>query len=656
MIKYLKKAGILAAVFIVALLLFSRALNHESEDRTTDLKAASLPVVYVVQQNVRTGELHGHADQMDSEDITEQTIPVQSNNKIQLTLEYLPEDVDSLSYEVRTEDGKRLVEDSRKVAITHKGETGTAQLTFQDLFQDGIRYLLTLKVTVGQKELYYYTGLQKEGNCDTLSCITFAEDFHTKTVEKTDSNSLTAYLEPDATANNATLQTVSIKNRLSQITWGKLNVTEIGEPVVSVKEMTESYSSMVVSSVISSENEDGSESYFNVEEYFRIRPGGDRMYLLEYTRNVEEIFQGTTACVSGNQINLGIRSSNVVFHANNAGTAVCFVQQGELWAYNQETGQMVKVYSNRGEWKQETADARENYNKHDIRIIKTDESGSIDFIVYGYMNRGEHEGENGISVCHYDNMTNTVEEYLFLSTVQSYEEMQKMISQLMYISDAGVFYISVDEKIYAINVDTSEVRVLPYTLKEGYFKSSETGRYVAWTDGSQVSEATTLHVIDLNTEAVSDIEADAGTCIQPLGFMDADCIYGLSQKTRVESTGVFLADTLKIAEISDTGAQTLTSYGKTNYLIQGIDVGHGVITLSLLSEDGSSTMTDTITNKDLEGSKNVQVESVTNGNRQAEVHLVFSDKKQDVSVVLKEPKLILPAASSNLSLEKDVLK
>ena len=90
MIKYLKKAGILVAVFIVALILFSRALNHESVDRTTELKAASLPVVYVVQQDVRTGELHGHTDQMDAASIAEQTIPVQSGNKIQLTIENLP--------------------------------------------------------------------------------------------------------------------------------------------------------------------------------------------------------------------------------------------------------------------------------------------------------------------------------------------------------------------------------------------------------------------------------------------------------------------------------------------------------------------------------------------------------------------------------------
>lgn len=656
MIKYLKKAGILVAVFIVALILFSRALNHESVDRTTELKAASLPVVYVVQQDVRTGELHGHTDQMDAASIAEQTIPVQSGNKIQLTIENLPKDVDTLSYEVRTEDGKRLVEDAKEVSITHKEEMGTVQLTFQDLFQDGTRYLLTLKLDAGQKELYYYTSLQKEGNCDTLSCISFASDFHKKTIEKTDSNSITAYLEPDASANNATLQSVSIKNRLSQITWGKLDVTEIGEPVVNVQEMTESYSSMNISSVISSANEDGSTSYYNVNEYFRIRPGGNRMYLLEYNRTVEEIFQGATASVSGNQVNLGIRSQDVEFHANNAGTGVCFVQQGELWAYDQETGHMVKVYSNRSQLSTDAVDARENYMQHNIRVIKTDESGSIDFIVYGYMNRGEHEGQNGISVCHYDNVTNTVEEYLFLSTKQSYQEMRDMLSQLLYISDAGVFYTAVDGKIYAINVDTSEVKVLPYTLKEGSFKTSETGRYAAWTDGDAISEASVLHVIDLNTEAVSDIKADAGYCIQPLGFMGTDCIYGLSQKSRVESTGSFLADTLKIAEISETGVDILTSYGKTNYLIQGIDVGHGVITLSLLSEDGTGTVTDTITNKDLEGSKSVQVESVTNGTRQTEVHLVFSDKKQDVSVVLKEPKLILPEKSATLSLEEDVLK
>ena len=33
-------------------------------------------------------------------------------------------------------------------------------------------------------------------------------------------------------------------------------------------------------------------------------------------------------------------------------------------------------------------DIRENYDEHAIRILKADEGGSIDFVVYGYMNRG----------------------------------------------------------------------------------------------------------------------------------------------------------------------------------------------------------------------------------------------------------------------------
>lgn len=34
---------------------------------------------------------------------------------------------------------------------------------------------------------------------------------------------------------------------------------------------------------------------------------------------------------------------------------------------------------------------------YEIKIADVDESGSMDFIVYGYMNRGDHEGAGGHS-------------------------------------------------------------------------------------------------------------------------------------------------------------------------------------------------------------------------------------------------------------------
>lgn len=49
---------------------------------------------------------------------------------------------------------------------------------------------------------------------------------------------------------------------------------------------------------------------------------------------------------------------------------------------------IIKVFSFRDA---EGIDERENWNHHDIKIVSVDEAGSIDFVVYGYMNRGTHE-------------------------------------------------------------------------------------------------------------------------------------------------------------------------------------------------------------------------------------------------------------------------
>lgn len=43
------------------------------------------------------------------------------------------------------------------------------------------------------------------------------------------------------------------------------------------------------------------------------------------------------------------------------------------------------------------------------------------------MNCGEHEGQVGVSVCHYDGVTNTVEEMLFVPTTLSYEIVKEQI-------------------------------------------------------------------------------------------------------------------------------------------------------------------------------------------------------------------------------------
>ena len=65
---------------------------------------------------------------------------------------------------------------------------------------------------------------------------------------------------------------------------------------------------------------------------------------------------------------------------------------------------------------------------------EVDEAGNVTFIVYGYMNRGMHEGRTGVTLYYYDAVVNTVEEQLFIPYNKSFDILKADIEQLSYIS------------------------------------------------------------------------------------------------------------------------------------------------------------------------------------------------------------------------------
>ena len=112
---------------------------------------------------------------------------------------------------------------------------------------------------------------------------------------------------------------------------------------------------------------------------------------------MDEIFRAENDDFYENYLQLGICSSDVEYKSNETGSILCFVKEGELWCYNATEKKLSQVFSFRG---YEGIDSRENHKEHDIRIIKVDETGSADFVVYGYMNRGNHEGQVGVGFYH----------------------------------------------------------------------------------------------------------------------------------------------------------------------------------------------------------------------------------------------------------------
>ncbi|MCD8218417.1 MAG: hypothetical protein LUD01_10375 [Clostridiales bacterium] len=649
MIKPWKQAIILVLVFIAGIFTFERLTNHEVQDLTTDMAEATLPVLYLLEGGERVNELHGYTTEMDAASVRDTITPVESGGTLSVSVDSYGTPVESVRYEVRSLDTTRLVQESEVENLSVTDDLATAELSIQNLLTEGEEYLLIIEVTSAGAPAYFYTRIIQEENSYISECISFVKEFHEITMDKDRQSELVSYMEPDSSADNSTLQTVTINNSLSQACWGDLEVAEVTDPAASIKELNDSYNVILLTYIMSSADESGETEYYNVEEYYRVRYGTEKMYLLSFERTVEEIFLTEGSAIDGDTLVLGIRSADVDFIANETGAVVCFVQQGELWSYNTDTNRLAQVFSFRTDGEM---DVRENYNEHDIRIIRASESGSVDFIVYGYMNRGEHEGEVGISVCHYDSTTNTVEEQLFLPTTVSYQIMKEEIGQAMYISDSGMFYLVMGSQVHGINLETLEDSVLISDLTEGNYETSEDGRYLAWTEGD-AAKAATLHLTDLETGETRDIEAEDGYVIRPLGFLESDCIYGLAAAEHVsEDASVFAMSSLRIVDSSEEDLEVLKTYDAEGTFVTNVTIEDGNIYLErVVYSDGVyvETESDTIYNRDMQEEESVYISEITSDTKQTEVTLQLSQEASG-TLSLLTPKQILAEESVTLDL------
>ena len=580
--KGIRKFFILVAVFIVALFTFSKITNHETKALTTDMPAASLPIVYFEDNGHRVNELHGYTAEMSAVSMRDTITPLPDNHKLSLRIDPYGKNIDSVTFEVRSLDGSRLVQDG-KVTLSGDESAMKGEITVENLLEKTTEEQLILKVKEGDTNASYYTRIKDAGDSQISTCVDFVEEFHAITMDKDRQSELASYMEPSADADNTSLQTVTINNSLSQACWGDLQGTEVTEPVASIKEMCDEYQVILLDS-----------------------------------------------------INLGIRSDVVDYKANETGNIICFVQQGELWSYNQSENKMTQVFSFRSG---DDMDIRENYDEHAIRILKADEGGSIDFVVYGYMNRGEHEGQVGVSVCHYDCVTNTVEEMLFIPTTLSYQVVKEQLGTLMYVSDNGYFYLTISDQVYKINLDTKKSEIFISDLQTDMIVSSEDGRHIAWSEDGSV-----MHVTDLEKGDTYDVNAESGQTLKPLGFIGSDCIYGWGYTSDVFSTDT-QTNTLALSQVlimdsGDSEHQILKTYQSPGMYVTGIRVQDGSIYLSRVAKSGDTytdASEDTIMNRDMQDENLVNVSTTTSTVKQTEVVITLSTESSG-----KAPKQVIP--------------
>lgn len=654
--KYVKPV-ILTVIFFVSVLVFSMLTNKVNKQTTTNMAEASLPVIQFLHEGKTMNELHGYVQKMDIQSMRDGLMPIGEERNLQLEILTYGSEVKNLSYKIRSIDGNRLIVEKKNADITVSKEKANCSISLPSLFEDNQEYHMEIALQVGDREIYYYTRITQAQNCYTSESLTFALEFHSQTFQDNAGAFIQSYMEPN-TGNNRDLSYVDLSSSLTQVTWADFTGVKLTEPVVSFKEINESYNVIVLDYIMINVNDEKELEYYNIEEYYRLRHTPTRTYVLNFERRMNQIFRMENNFLFKNTgLSLGIRDNDIEYLSNDSGNYITFVQEGELFSYDRLNNTISKVFSFRGE---EGMNTRENSKEHEINIIYVDEAGSISFIVYGYMNRGIHEGQVGVGAYYYDGISQTVEEEVFIPTNQSYEVLKAELGNLMYVNQQKMLYFMVNQKVYQIDMNSFTSSILLESDTDQCYSVSKSGRYLAWVDSKKLYSSKTIQLEDLKTGITYEVRSDKENYVIPIDFVGEDFVYGVFSASNVKKDfiegEIIPMDKIEILNTSEEKQEVVKSYVPRSGKIGKVSVDESNIHIELVAVSGSQlelSGEDTIMNRDTETTNGVTLKKNITETKQTQWILQLKGTPKDTVVEKIIPKQILIEKPRTLELEID---
>ncbi len=575
------KAAIFLASFIISLFIISSLMNRGTTDMTVEMGKATLPVVSVLSEGREINRMYGIKSSVEPNMMRDTLTPLNEGRTLDIRIKKYENHLKEVAYEVRSLDAERLIEDTEILDYIEDDDIIDAKLNIKDLINDGKEYILAVKLINEQgQKLYYYTRIINQEELHEKEILNYVWDFTDRTFDKTEARTLTTYLESDATGDNSTYGFVNIHSSFDQITYGDLNPDKPEEIRTDILEMDNSTASLKNSFLLERDS-GGEQVFYDVSEYFRVRYTEKRIYLLDYERTMEQVFDpdSKNAFVS-DKIMLGISDPDVAMAENEDGSVVAFVQNGALYAYRNTDSKAVRILSffDKG-----NDDERNRNSDHGIKILQVDEAGNVYFLLYGYMNRGRHEGDIGVSACYYSSALNQIEEEVYIPYKRSYQFLKYEIEKFSYSPDGNNLYLYLGGRLINVRLADKKESVMAGNIEFDSFVVSKSGRMAAW----QAGDDSGIFVCDFNSGNIREILGDPGESIKALGFLGEDLVYGSSSgEHNIESRIGVTMDAMEKIYIESGDGALYKTYSKEGVYITGVDVKNDEINLSRITMDG----------------------------------------------------------------------
>ena len=525
--------AVVAVIIAIGIFFITNRYKQRESTDVTAFSAPTFPVMFINYDGNMINEMFGYKNETTVSTDRDSLTLLLSDRNLSVQINPYGNEIDTLSYELTSLMDGSFVENGT-ISNLQADDTGVLSAGFTittPILMDqeySLKFILKTKSDSEEEEgstLYYYTRLIQQTGTNLSDYLDFAINFYTNCLDQSQQKTILSSIETDETNNSSTnFDDVTIESNVDMVMWGNLNPQLYMAAVPKVKELNDETASLSMDYVLSAENSKGQTEYYHVTDSYRLHNNQGVMAMIDFSRDVEQLFDPELPIYGSSGINLGVRDTAVETVESDNEQYLAFVDSGELWLLDDsDDGRIVNVFSFRDP---SAIDERALNDSHEIKICSVSDEGKVTFIVYGYMNNGDHEGETGVVIYTYSAEENLLREQLFIPVDQSYEYMNYYLSSLTNVSDDGLIYMYTGEALQTIDLETQKTGIALENINQECFATSETQTYAAWMNEMDPYQSSSITLFNVKTGEQRVISAAEGEKIKIIGFYGEDLVYG----------------------------------------------------------------------------------------------------------------------------------
>ncbi len=584
------RAIALFLIFIAAIsayLYFGRQGEKTPERVFSELKTRKIPGVWIHTMGRQMNYMRPYTT-IPGINVTYDTLTLlPADRKLILTVEPSSSEIKSISYEVRTADLADLIERTDITDYSVGEENISLTLPLQNLLKEGQEYRLDLCISFGDEtKAHYYSKIMFGNEELAKSMVDLATAFSEKNFDYESARENTTYLESDSTGDNSSLAKVNLKSSYDMLTYNRLKLNVVGEKDVRLTGFDGHMGTISIRFTAQRDLGNNQSEWYDIFESFTLRQGPERLYMMDYTRTMNEWFRGENS-LEKDRIVLGIAEPERTSSKSSPSLRFeAFVANRDLFLLDTSEGVLKNIFTFRSESSRGMAS---NDYKYDVKILRVEDNGDIMFMVFGHMIGGEHEGELGISVNRFRFSENAVSEQTFIPISTTYEEIKQGVDTLTHLSKDHILYLKIEDSVFGIDVNTNDYVTIAGELKDHQMGVSQSKTNFAWQGTKDEQGSEILYHMDLETGEKNQISAPVNELLRVEGFVGEDMIISAVDRNEIWlNNNKVMRVPAKAIRIIDGDQNIIKEYDRSPDYLNNIYIEEDRIHMDLLMKSGES--------------------------------------------------------------------